>query len=372
MSPEQWGEMPRDGNPEVDGRTDIYSLGVIFFELVAGRKPLGGRTLSELRHKHVTAPLPTLAEVAAGVPEAFSRGVAHAMAKDRSDRPQAAGDFIDELRAALGLATRSRGHGIHATDAGQTHATDAGHAPATRARASQVGDAATANLSPETNAEHLDHSHADTILTSDFESPAKGPGRETTAGVARPFTDGNVAARLRGGRETVAERADATQSGATADAQQHPYDESQNVFQQGAAQQGAGVSITAPEPRRSFAPLIAGGALALLIVLGVGGWFVWSRMRAKPEAGNPPPPSTEKISGPASPVEAPKVEAASYWFEAFDKPEDAEGKRIADTSATLVSGQRFRFHFTPKERGHRYLLGPGAGRNAPVDRKGLV
>src|SRR5947209_11965780 len=120
MSPEQWGEMPRDGNPEVDGRTDIYSLGVIFFELVAGRKPLGGRTLSELRHKHVTAPLPTLAEVAAGVPEAFSRGVAHAMAKDRSDRPQTAGEFIDELRAALGLAPRTRGHALHATDAGRS------------------------------------------------------------------------------------------------------------------------------------------------------------------------------------------------------------------------------------------------------------
>src|SRR5919199_1609274 len=115
MSPEQWGELPRDGNPEVDGRTDIYSLGVIFFELIAGRKPLGGRTLSELRQKHVAAPLPTLAEVAPGVPEAFSRGVAHAMAKDRSDRPQTAGEFINELRAALDMPPRSQ---IHATGAG--------------------------------------------------------------------------------------------------------------------------------------------------------------------------------------------------------------------------------------------------------------
>src|SRR5437764_2245989 len=177
MSPEQWGEMPRDGNPEVDGRTDIYSLGVIFFELVAGRKPLGGRTLSELRHKHVAAPLPTLAEVATGVPEAFSRGVAHAMAKDRSDRPQAAGDFIDELRAALGLSLRSRGHGVHATDAGQIHATDAGRAPSTHGQMSPSGEAATGHLSPETNAEHLDHSHAATILTSDLESPATEIGR---------------------------------------------------------------------------------------------------------------------------------------------------------------------------------------------------
>src|SRR5918992_2729579 len=34
MSPEQWGEIPRDGKQEVDGRADIYALGVMFFELV--------------------------------------------------------------------------------------------------------------------------------------------------------------------------------------------------------------------------------------------------------------------------------------------------------------------------------------------------
>ena len=89
-------------------------------------------------------------------------------------------------------------------------------------------------------------------------------------------------------------------------------------------------------------------------------------MSAKPEAGNPPPPLTENKAAPASPAGATKVEAASYWFEAFDKPEDAAGKRIADTSATLVSGQRFRFHFTPKERGYLYIIGPGAGGNAQV------
>src|SRR5687767_3169125 len=107
MSPEQWGEMPRDGAADVDGRTDVYSLGVIFFELVAGKKPLGGTTLPELRQKHVSAPLPLLSEAAPDVPEAFARAVARAMAKDRADRPPTAGDFVDELRAALGLAPHS-------------------------------------------------------------------------------------------------------------------------------------------------------------------------------------------------------------------------------------------------------------------------
>src|SRR5713226_2134244 len=34
MSPEQWGELPRDGSSEIDGRADIYSLGLVFYELI--------------------------------------------------------------------------------------------------------------------------------------------------------------------------------------------------------------------------------------------------------------------------------------------------------------------------------------------------
>src|SRR5204863_4289639 len=46
MSPEQWGEIPRDGNPEIDGRADIYSLGLVFYELIAGRRCYSGTTLN--------------------------------------------------------------------------------------------------------------------------------------------------------------------------------------------------------------------------------------------------------------------------------------------------------------------------------------
>src|SRR3984893_17193772 len=49
MSPEQWGELPDDGNSEIDGRADIYSLGVVFYEVIAGKRLFVGLTLSELR-----------------------------------------------------------------------------------------------------------------------------------------------------------------------------------------------------------------------------------------------------------------------------------------------------------------------------------
>src|SRR5215203_5089256 len=85
MSPEQWGEQQRDGNADVDGRTDVYSLGIIFFELVAGRKPLTGTTLPELRQKHVAVTPPSLSGTVPGVSQEFGLAVARAMAKDRAD-----------------------------------------------------------------------------------------------------------------------------------------------------------------------------------------------------------------------------------------------------------------------------------------------
>src|SRR3954471_11746484 len=103
MSPEQWGEVPDDGNTEIDGRADIYSLGVVIYELVVGRRPFLGLTLQELRREHVTVTARPLHEVVSDVPEGFSRAIMRAMSKDRSQRQATAGEFSAELRSALSL-----------------------------------------------------------------------------------------------------------------------------------------------------------------------------------------------------------------------------------------------------------------------------
>src|ERR1044071_799504 len=106
MSPEQWGEIPRDQSVEIDGRADIYSLALVVYEMILGRRGFSGNTLHELRREHVNTKLQPLDEIVADVPRGFSEAIERATAKDRGDRQGTAGGLADELRA--GLATPSR------------------------------------------------------------------------------------------------------------------------------------------------------------------------------------------------------------------------------------------------------------------------
>jgi predicted ATPase/serine/threonine protein kinase len=105
MSPEQWGEIQRDGQLEIDGRADVYSLGVMTYEMTCGEPPFRGDGWQELRRKHVReAAVPTHERVA-GLPEKFGRAIERAMAKDRGDRFATAGAFALALAEALGMGT---------------------------------------------------------------------------------------------------------------------------------------------------------------------------------------------------------------------------------------------------------------------------
>lgn len=102
MSPEQWGELPEDGNSEIDGRADIYSLAVVFYEIIAGKRPFSGVTILELRKQHVTVAPQPLHEVASNVPVDFGKALMRAIAKDRGDRQATAAELEQELEASLG------------------------------------------------------------------------------------------------------------------------------------------------------------------------------------------------------------------------------------------------------------------------------
>ena len=92
MSPEQC-----NGASPIDHRADIYALGVMLFEMLAGRPPFVAEGLGELFALHMYQPAPALADLAPHVPPHVAAAVMKALAKAPDDRFQS----MDELRAAL-------------------------------------------------------------------------------------------------------------------------------------------------------------------------------------------------------------------------------------------------------------------------------
>ncbi|HEY6173345.1 MAG TPA: serine/threonine-protein kinase, partial [Kofleriaceae bacterium] len=95
MSPEQLR-----GHPELDDRTDVWSIGVVLFEAVSGARPFRGPSHSELVVQILKEPVPRLAELAPGVPAAFSALIDRTLERDRERRPRA-GELHDALEEMI-------------------------------------------------------------------------------------------------------------------------------------------------------------------------------------------------------------------------------------------------------------------------------
>jgi serine/threonine protein kinase len=92
MSPEQ------ARGQEVDGRTDIFSLGVVMYEMLAGRLPFEGATASDMIASILRSEPPALAKHAPQTPAELEAIVMKALAKDREARWQKVADLADKLR----------------------------------------------------------------------------------------------------------------------------------------------------------------------------------------------------------------------------------------------------------------------------------
>jgi tetratricopeptide (TPR) repeat protein len=101
MSPEQAG-----GAARVDGRSDIYSLACVLFELASGGPPFTGETAQDVARKHVAAPVPSLRSAASVLPRELDLAVAKAMAKAPGDRYATAAEFANALGVAAGAGER--------------------------------------------------------------------------------------------------------------------------------------------------------------------------------------------------------------------------------------------------------------------------
>jgi serine/threonine protein kinase len=92
MSPDQLR------GPDVDARTDIFSLGIVLYEMIAGRPPFNGNTIGEVFASIQRDEPPPLTEYSSEVPPELAPIVTKALQKDREERYQNAGELLIDLK----------------------------------------------------------------------------------------------------------------------------------------------------------------------------------------------------------------------------------------------------------------------------------
>ena len=179
MAPEQWGD------DDIDVRADIYSLGVILYQMLSGDVPFRGVSIPSIMNKHLTtAPVP-LSERGVEVPPEVERAVQHALEKDPEKRPQTVEELMEELRVAMCIVS---------TDA---------PADAASARTVPLAPGETVGLSEgrgaTTGGQHSGSPSFETVAgvrdfvsgtgTLEEEAGAESPGKPTVAQIPMPRTD---------------------------------------------------------------------------------------------------------------------------------------------------------------------------------------
>lgn len=146
MSPEQV-----HGDKEIDGRSDIYTLGVILFEMLTGQMPFRAETPAKLMMAHVLNPVPRILDVRPDLPSGTNEVLGKALAKERDERFSTAGDLSAALDDTLSAKPAPQATVLDAPAPADQATIPADHAATGAARQqSATGTAAVAAQAPAT------------------------------------------------------------------------------------------------------------------------------------------------------------------------------------------------------------------------------
>jgi len=157
------------GDVDIDLRTDLYSLGATFYEMVAGVPPFTGPTPQDILRKHLTEPVPDPRERVPDLPPALCRLLTRAMAKDRQHRYESAEDFIAALDKLYPQAV--------ATSAGAAEGGGVAAATAEPAKAGPAPQALVQQMASLSEAERRRPGRAEEIVRKVAADAAKPEGR---------------------------------------------------------------------------------------------------------------------------------------------------------------------------------------------------
>lgn len=103
MSPEQWAD------EEPDARSDVYSLGVMLYQMLAGDVPFKGSSIPAIMKKHLSDAPPPFSSFKLQIAPQIEMAVRHTLVKDPNKRTATVEMLVEELRNALGITSQNTG-----------------------------------------------------------------------------------------------------------------------------------------------------------------------------------------------------------------------------------------------------------------------